>query len=241
MGFACDSPPRNSASPDKETIRSFFEGIASRYDQVNSLLSLSIDESWRRRAARLILEGRPAAQSILDLGVGTGKFLEKFLERQSWQQTVGTDFAQGMLRRAQASLPSNCEFVQADIHDLPFKNTTFDLVVSSFTLRSVKDRKHFFSEVKRVLKNGGRAAFLCLTRPTSVGGRILYAPYLKFYLPFMGGLLAKSPAAYQFLSSSIQAFPPPHEIAQELTSSGFQSTSLTPFTFGISTLMMADR
>ena len=241
MGFACDIPPNPLASPDKETIRDFFEGIAFRYDQINSLLSFSLDENWRRRAARLILQNGRNPRTILDLGVGTGKFLKRFLDLQPWQRAVGADFAQEMLRRASISLPSGCEFVQADIHDLPFESSSFDLVVSSFTLRSVKDRRHFFSEVHRVLSPRGSIGFLCLTRPTSIWGRIIYARYLTFYLPFMGGLLAKSPAAYRFLSESIQAFPPPREIGSELVAAGFQSVSLVPFTFGISTLILAEK
>ena len=241
MGIACDSAPRNLASPNKETIRDFFEGIASRYDPVNSLLSFSLDENWRRRAARSILKDRSASQTILDLGVGTGKFLRKFLDLQSWRHAVGTDFAGEMLRISRGSLPSPCEFVQADIHDLPFKGSSFDLVVSAFTLRSVKDRRHFFFEIRRVLTPRGSAGFLCLTRPTSIWGRMVYAPYLKFYLPFMGGFLSKSPAAYRFLSESIQAFPSPREIAEELRASGFRSISLIPFTFGISTLILAEK
>ena len=237
MDVACDRP-QNLASPDKETIRTIFDSIARRYDQINSLLSLSLDASWRRRAVRLILRDTRAT-SILDLGVGTGKFLKRFLEAQSWQRAVGVDFAGEMLSRARKTLPSSCELLQADIHDLPFEDESFDLVVSSFTLRSVKDRNHFFEEVKRVLRPEGRVAFLCLTRPTSFWGKLIYAPYLKFYLPLMGGLIAKSPVAYRFLSDSIQAFPPPLEIGNELQASGFRAVSIFPFTFGISTLILA--
>ena len=239
MGFACDSS-RNLASPDKETLRRIFDGIAYRYDRINSLLSFSLDENWRSRASRLILKNIEP-KTILDLGVGTGKFLKTFLKRQPWQLAVGVDFAGEMLRRAHASLASSCEFLQADIHDLPFENESFDLVVSSFTLRSVKNRPHFFAEIRRVLKPRGRAAFLCLTRPTSFWGRALYAPYLKLYVPFMGGALAKSTAAYQFLSNSIQAFPRPREIGNELLAASFRRTAIFPFTVGICTLLFADR
>ncbi len=240
MGFACDIPPNPLASPDKETIRDFFEGIAFRYDQINSLLSFSLDENWRKRAARLILQNGRKPQTILDLGVGTGKFLRRFLQLQPWQEAVGADFAGQMLRRARTALPS-CRFIQTDIHDLPFETSSFDLIVSAFTLRSVKDRKHFFAEVHRVLAPKGTAGFLCLTRPTSVWGRIAYVPYLKFYLPLMGGFIAKNPAAYQFLSQSIQAFPPFQEIGKELLAGGFESFSVTPFTFGISTLLVVQK
>lgn len=239
MVVTSDPMPSNLASPDKATIRSIFDQIAYRYDHINSLLSFSLDENWRKQSSRIILKGTQA-KTLLDLGVGTGKFLARFLNEQAWDQAVGADFSGEMLARARKNLPAG-DLIQADIHDLPFADETFDLIVSSFTLRSVKDRRHFFKEVFRVLKPGGKAAFLCLTRPTSFLGKMVYFPYLKFYLPLMGGLIAKSQTAYQFLSQSIQAFPPPKEIGNEILVSGFQAFSLFPFAFGISTLTVAQK
>ncbi len=229
------------ASPDKETIRGLFDRIASRYDTLNSLLSFSIDENWRRRSVDLILADLEGEKSILDLGIGTGKFLARFLGKKSWELAAGVDFSGQMLQRARTHLPSACQLLQADIHDLPFENQTFDVVVSSFTLRSVKDRSRFFGEVHRVLAPGGRVGFLCLTRPSSLLGRTLYRPYLRIYLPFVGGLLTRDRIAYRFLSESIQTFPSFQEIAREMGDSGFQNVRLFPFTFGISTLLVADR
>lgn len=227
------------ASPDKQTIQNLFDGIAKQYDQINHVLSFRLDEVWRKRAVRLILEGREEA--ILDIGVGTGKFLAEFLKRKPWKRAVGIDFAYEMLGRASDRIAEKADLIQADLHDLPFEEGAFDTAVAAFTLRSVKDRTQFFTELRRVLQPGGKAAFLCLTRPVSWVGRMLYAPYLRFYLPFVGGLLSKSPCAYRFLSDSIQAFPSPPQIAKELESLGFRGTSFTPFTFGLSTLIVSRR
>ncbi len=227
------------ASPDRETLRNLFDQIASRYDLINSVLSLRLDEVWRRRAVELTLSGRE--ECLLDLGVGTGRFLEYFLRKKTWRLAAGIDFSRPMLRLAQEKLPVEVPLIQADIHEIPFGRETFDVVAAAFTLRSVKDRPHFFEEVHRVLKPGGRVSFLCLTRPTSPLGRLLYAPYLKFFLPTAGRLISSSRTAYRFLSESIQAFPSPSEIAKELERFGFSRISIFPFTFGISTLIRAQR
>ncbi len=238
MGTRLGAPPESAASPDRETIRGFFDSIASRYDWVNTVLSLRLDESWRKRAVRLILEGeRP--ESILDLGVGTGKFLEGFFEDRSWTLAVGVDFSNQMLKLARSRLPAGSSLVQADIHDLPFEGESFDLIVSSFTLRSIKNIPYFFKEAHRILKPNGKAAFLCLTRPDSFFLRMLYWPYLKFYLPAVGRLLSKEREAYQFLSASIRAFPSPRELAAKLEARGFHEVSIFPFSGGISTLITA--
>ncbi len=231
----------NLASPNKETIRGFFNDIASCYDQINSLLSLNLDEYWRRRAVSLVLERGVGEKNILDLGVGTGKFLKRFLPERSWKIAAGVDFSSGMLQQAEKKLPAQCGLIQADVHDLPFADESFDLIISSFTLRSVKDRNRFFRDVRRILKPAGKIAFLCLTRPRSLLGRALYTPYLKFYLPFMGGLISRDPKAYRFLSESIQSFPSPSEIAKELKFVGFKEVLIFPFTFGISTLIRAEK
>lgn len=239
MGIQTAFSQPSLASPPKDTIRSFFQRIAPHYDNINTLLSFGLDGNWRKKSVRLILNGRE--ETLLDLGVGTGKFMECFLQAKVWQRAVGADFAEAMLRRAQQTLPSSCDLVQTDIHDLPFESESFDLVTASFTLRSIKDLPHFFEEVKRVLRPGGRAAFLCLTRPSSIAMRMLYAPYLKIYLPLLGAVLSSDPHAYRFLSDSIQTFPSPHEIKNKLEHQGFLNISLHPFTFGIATLMMAQK
>ena len=79
----------NLASPDKRTIRQFFDTIACRYDFLNTFLSFRLDEGWRRRSKDLILDG--SEKSILDLGVGTGKFLELFLDQKPWEQVTGLE------------------------------------------------------------------------------------------------------------------------------------------------------
>lgn len=224
------------ASPELPVIRQIFDRIASRYDFVNSLLSLRLDGFWRRRAVRQTLEGEE--RTILDLGVGTGKFLEAFLPKRDWKTVLGIDFSSEMLLRARSRLPDRCRFICADIHDLPLKDESFDLVVSGFTLRSVKDRAHFFSEVRRVLRPGGKMSLLCLTRPHSRLGSLLYTPYLKFYLPLVGGLISSEKTAYRFLSESIQAFPSPDRITEELLRAGFRGVAAFGLSFGIVTHLL---
>jgi len=112
--------------------------------------------------------------------------------------------------------------------------------MSNGVLLFVPDKEAALCEVRRVLRPGGRAGFLCLTRPTSFVGRALYAPYLKFYLPLAGGLLSANRGAYRFLAESIQAFPAPREIGCQLETGGFRHIFIRPFTFGISTLIGAE-
>lgn len=227
------------ASPDKGHIREFFDSVASRYDLLNSILSFNLDECWRNRSRDLILEG--TEKRILDLGVGTGKYLKGFLNAQSWQCAVGLDFSEKMLARAKADLPASARFVSADFHYLPFAGESFDLVVSSFTLRSVKDMNLFLKEVYRILALGGKAAFLCLTRPRNILMKSVYYPYLKFYLPCMGQLISGHDKAYRFLSESIQSFQNPEVTAGMMREAGFASLKTVSLTLGAATLLLGSK
>ncbi len=227
------------ASPEKKQIREFFDAIAPRYDFLNTFLSFRMDDLWRRKALARVL--KPEYRSVLDLGIGTGKFLKLFLEKKSWKQAVGLDFSQGMLVRAREDLKQTTGLVSADFHDLPFLDESFDLIVSSFTLRSVKDIPRFLSEVNRVLRPGGTAAFLCLTRPKSAWMRGLYFPYLKYYLPSIGRVFSRHEQAYSFLSESIQNFQAPEVTLQMMRDAGFQNVNGETYTFGAATLFRGEK
>ena len=58
------------------------------------------------------------------------------------------------------------QYPAVDIHDMPYEDNSFDLVVHSDTLEHVKNPIHALQECRRVLKNG---AALCMTVPIIVG------------------------------------------------------------------------
>ncbi len=229
--------PQNLASPDKEFIREAFDSIAPKYDFLNTILSFNLDDAWRRRARELVLE--PSQRSILDLGTGSGKFLQCFLDVRKWDKSVGLDFSANMLAAARENLPVEVALVQGDFHDLPFGSAEFDLVVSAFTLRSVKDMPRFLSQVFKILTPGGRAGFLCLTRPEAWWAKILFYPYLKLYLPLVGWIVSGKLKAYRFLSESVASFQEPQKTAAEMQAAGFTDIQIHAFTFGAATLISA--
>ncbi len=224
------------AAPDRKKIRQIFDSIAFRYDLINSFLSLRLDDGWRRRARDLVFEG--TEQTILDLGIGTGKFLSLFLKDYPWEKAVGLDFSKTMLAESRRKLPAAVSLVSADFHFLPFQSGTFDLIISSFTLRSVKDMPGFLRDVYRLLRKNGKAVFLCLTRPQNLFCKLLYYPYLKYYLPLVGKLISGNQEAYQFLAQSIQTFQAPEETTKMMREAGFASAEFCSFTLGAATLIV---
>lgn len=227
------------AAPDKSVIRHLFDSIAHRYDFLNTLLSLRMDDYWRHKARRMVVEG--SEKSLLDLGIGTGKFLKLFVNIPGLKRAVGMDFSVNMLKQCKETLKGNVGLVTGDFHALPFAAGSFDLVISSFTLRSVKEMSRFFLEVYEVLTPHGKAAFLCLTRPQNPIVKALYKPYLNFYLPWVGRTFSGSGEAYEFLSQSVQKFQDPRVTMEMLRRNGFQTIEVHRLTFGIATLIIAKK
>jgi demethylmenaquinone methyltransferase/2-methoxy-6-polyprenyl-1,4-benzoquinol methylase len=229
-------------APDKKFIREAFDSITPHYDRLNQILSFGMSESWRKRSAEILL-GDPqfSPKTILDLGCGTGKFLECFLRSRSWESATGVDFSVAMLKKARETVSGNVMWLQEDFDSLPFLEASFDLVISGFTLRSVQKLPEFLEHVHRVLTRGGRAAFLDLTRPRNFLARLFFYPYLKFVLPLVGWLLSGNRKAYDFLSGSVSQFQAPDETLRLMKACGYRDCTSKSFAFGAATLIIGTK
>jgi demethylmenaquinone methyltransferase/2-methoxy-6-polyprenyl-1,4-benzoquinol methylase len=227
----------SAARPDRKTIQTFFNGISKKYDFLNSFLSLGLDQEWRNELVKAALTG--SERSILDLGAGTGKSLAAFLSAHYFERAVGCDFSESMLQASSVRLKDRADLIRCDFHKLPFASGAFDLVTGSFILRSAASSLGlFFIELKRVLKQKGKIAFLELTRPANWFFRsILFEPYLKYYLPTVGRIVSSEPDAYQFLSQSIQSFPEPSDLKKEFEAAGFANITVHRLHSGIATII----
>ena len=56
-----------------------FDNIAPNYDNLNHILSFSIDKIWRRRVVKLVKRLKP--QRVMDLATGTGDLAIKMAKR----------------------------------------------------------------------------------------------------------------------------------------------------------------
>ena len=102
---------------------------------------------------------------ILDLASGNGEPALSLARRVAPNGHVtATDLNEGMLSalraNAAADQVANIETKVCDAHELPFADGTFDLVTSRFGVMFFADTPGALREIKRVLKSGGRAAFL---------------------------------------------------------------------------------
>ena len=158
--MAPPSPQSTVHSP-----QNLFSRIASKYDLLNSVLSFGNDRRWRKRAVHESI--RPNDQAILDVGTGSGKLLKAYCEHHPFKRGVGIDFCGPMLERAREDLASfpGINLREMDILQMGFEER-FDLITTSFVLRSISDHlPDFFRRAYSLLNPGGRFVILELTRP----------------------------------------------------------------------------
>ena len=85
--------PYNNSSSKKEQVTAMFDSIAKSYDFLNHLLSLGMDNIWRKKAIRK-LHNKP--KTILDVATGTGDFAVT-AAKYTQAQITGIDISQAML------------------------------------------------------------------------------------------------------------------------------------------------
>jgi SAM-dependent methyltransferase len=90
-----------------------------------------------------------AGRVVLDLACGTGRYAQLAL-RAGAARVVALDNCAAMLARV-----ASHERVRADMTRLPFRDASFDVVVSGLALGHASDLTRCMTEIARVLRPGG--------------------------------------------------------------------------------------
>lgn len=100
----------------------------------------------------------PARANVLDIGCGTGKLLNRLASEFTDLRGTGLDFSPGMLTQARQSRQHRPRliFIQGNAESLPFAESQFDAVFNTISFLHYQHPEQFLSEVKRVLRVGGR-------------------------------------------------------------------------------------
>ncbi len=155
-------------------VRDMFGNIATRYDFINRVIAVNLDQSWRKLVVKKLQpELQRTGALVLDIACGTGD-LSLELQKNSAAKIIGTDFCRPMMTVAQqktAKTDLTIPYVEADGMNLPFANDKFDAVTASFGLRNFANWQEGLNEMRRVLKPGGRLAILEFAQPTLPGFR----------------------------------------------------------------------
>jgi demethylmenaquinone methyltransferase/2-methoxy-6-polyprenyl-1,4-benzoquinol methylase len=223
-----------------------FDRIAYRYDRLNRVLSVGLDQRWRARAiGELGLTGR---EDVLDMCTGTADLAIKAVTASNGQarSVVGVDFAGEMLKLGlvkvrKASLGSRVHLVRGDATNVPLPDASFDAAMVAFGIRNVYNYEAAIREFVRVLKPGGRLAVLEFGKPQLPGIKQGYEWYFKYLLPIIGKMGSKHNEAYSYLPASVDQFPEPDVFAGMLKTHGFDTVRTVSLTLGTVYLYIATK
>jgi demethylmenaquinone methyltransferase/2-methoxy-6-polyprenyl-1,4-benzoquinol methylase len=208
-----DTPLLPVGDEKRVMVESMFDGVAPRYDRVNRLISLGLDQGWRRRTVAG-LELR-AGSRVVDLACGTGDLCDDL--RDAGHRPFGFDVSAGMLAAAHTAAP----LVRSDVLVLPVPDGSVDGVTCGFALRNFVDLPKFFAECARVLRPGGRIAALDAAEPEHPVMRVGNAIWFRRIVPWIGARLSDNPDAYRYLPASTAYLPPGPELLDQLRAAGF--------------------
>jgi demethylmenaquinone methyltransferase/2-methoxy-6-polyprenyl-1,4-benzoquinol methylase len=226
-----------------------FTAVPPRYDLVNRIITLGLDKRWRRLAALTCLEGNP--QRVLDLGCGTGDLTINIARlSEEGAEIAGLDYSLPMLELARmkatrAGVGEKVNFVHGEATHLPFPEGHFACVGISFAFRNLTYKNPLcqphLTEVKRVLKPGGRYVIVESSQPDNWVIRGLFHLYLRVVTRPVGILLSGNQSAYRYLAESASRYYSPREVREVLLAAGFRSVSYRPLFFGAAGIHVATK
>ncbi|MDX8336183.1 class I SAM-dependent methyltransferase [Candidatus Cetobacterium colombiensis] len=117
---------------------------------------------------------------LLDIGTGKGDLLEKILliyPNKNWN-LVGIDISEKMIEKA-VEKNISAKFKVGDSENLPFKNSSFDIITCINSFHHYENPEKAISEIKRVLRPGG----IIILGEIWIPG--FFRNIINFFLPFM--------------------------------------------------------
>ena len=147
-------------SRDERVQRRFYERTAARYDR------RFLRSTWPRNQevkARFVHDELRGAQSVLEVGCGTGQIAAELLRRDPSLAYVGVDLSPEMLELARARLTAygpRATLRTAAAAAIPADDDSVDAAFGVDVLHHVPDRVAALRELRRVVRPGGRVVFL---------------------------------------------------------------------------------
>ena len=129
---------------DERQVAEWYNTLSSSYDELYG------QEQSTKHETILEFLGNRHFRVLLDIGCGTGSFLEKANEICDY--AVGIDLSANMLRIAKNRRSPNTDFVLASSSSLPFKDDSSDCMVSISTAKVEVNLPRFIADVERVAR-----------------------------------------------------------------------------------------
>ena len=139
------------------------EKIQQHYDEIAEVYDHHYDHPrgriYHTRISRHAMESLPRGGKLLDIGCGTGLFIEKYLGNGG--TAVGIDLSRNMIARAKGRCGLT-DFSLGTGESLPFCDNSFDAISSLLVFSYLRDPSAMLQEAYRVLRPGGAISICTL-------------------------------------------------------------------------------
>jgi len=215
-------------------VADVFDSVAQRYDLMNDLMSAGMHRMWK--SFTIAHSGVRAGSRVLDVAGGTGDLSLAFARKVGKTGQVWlTDINNAMLINGRDRLCNKGFLIpvaQCDAEKLPFPDDYFDCVTVAFGLRNMTHKDVALSEMRRVLRPGGRLLVLEFSHVWKP-----LAPVYDFYsfkiIPRIGEIITKDEASYRYLAESIRVHPDQEELKNLMEKAGLEKVSYFNLTLGV--------
>ena len=230
------SSPSSSPLKHSDGSGQMFDQIAHRYDLLNRLISLGLDQSWRRK----LIASLSSQGEILDVATGTADVALAIAKTYPQTTVVGLDPSVNMLNVGRVKVDRRTQndrvhLMEGTALDMPYESNRFAGSCVAFGVRNFPDRLQGMKEMNRVTQEGHSVSVLELSEPRDG----FLSPFVRFHVhhivPWMGALLSGN-QEYRYLQKSVEAFPPPNDFKTLMEEAGIVDIEIQRMPFGVAHL-----
>ena len=142
---------------DDRQLAEWYNTISGSYDELYG------EEQSRKYETVLGFLGTGHFRVLIDIGCGTGTFLEK--AHEIYDHAIGIDLSAKMLRIATKRETANTDYVLASSSSLPIKSASSDCTVSISTAKAGSNHSDFIADLRRISRLDALLAFTVFQQP----------------------------------------------------------------------------
>lgn len=215
-------------------VAEVFHSVANKYDVMNDLMSGGMHRLWKMFT--IAQAGVRPGFKVLDIAGGTGDLAKAFARQAGPTGEVWlTDINESMLRVGRDRLLNKGIVVPTclcDAERIPFPDNHFDLVTVSFGLRNMTHKEVALSEMRRVIKPGGKVMVLEFSKVWKPLEKA-YDMYSLKFLPWLGQRVVQDSDSYRYLAESIRMHPDQASLVRLMEHAGLENVEYFNLTAGV--------
>ncbi|MBO9725642.1 MAG: class I SAM-dependent methyltransferase [Novosphingobium sp.] len=231
---------------DPGFVKGVFDRCSDKYISFSYVCSMGFTERWRRQCVAELKLGEEARHGY-DLMAGTGEVWPHLLAAHPHiERITAIDISSGMHKRAMGRLHTmrahRIAFIEDDVLASDLPDASADFVISTFGLKTFNPEQHrrLAALTARVLKPGGRFAYIEASDPKGWFLRPLYLFHLKVVLPLIERLFLRGAQDFAMIGAYSTRFGDAATLVEMLREEGLDAEFRKAF-FGCATIACGSR